>query len=354
MKASVLGLWVATVAVGGGALYFWNQLQGERERSAGLAAQVVDFKARIAQIEAAQAKGDVKFDHRGPAGAGTSGGQAVGGSGNLPPPPADAVVQEAGEARATPWKAGALPERSAAMHKMMRAQIRANNKRLYADVGTTLGLSKDETNKLIDLLTDQQASAFEPFRGGAEAAEFEDAWTARQRRLQDEIASLLGGERVTSLHEYQKTLPSRQELEMFTRQLQGYDAPLDEDQRKGLLKVMVEERERIPAPDYFDGTDIEKFQKTRVAWEEDYQERVASQARGILDTTQLDAYTEYQQAQKDMRAQFGALMPAGPGRAVRAVGGGNVGFATAVPVGGATIPAEAVFISAPSASDRKE
>ena len=46
--------------------------------------------------------------------------------------------------------------RDEVFNKMMRAQIRAHHKQLYADVGAQLGLSKDEASKLIDLLTDQQ------------------------------------------------------------------------------------------------------------------------------------------------------------------------------------------------------
>ena len=38
----------------------------------------------------------------------------------------------------------------------MRTNLRANNKRMYADIGEKLGLNKEDTNKLIDMLTDQQ------------------------------------------------------------------------------------------------------------------------------------------------------------------------------------------------------
>jgi hypothetical protein len=149
-------------------------------------------------------------------------------------------------------------------------------------------------------------------------------------------------------------LPARQELEMLTRQLEGYDAPINDDQRKRLLKVMVEERERVPAPDYIDGTDMEEFQKTRMAWEEDYNQRVASQARNILDTDQLNAYTEYQQGQKDMRAQFGVMMPAGAQRVMRGPNGNSMTFSTAAPIGGAVLSADAVYVTASPESGAKK
>jgi hypothetical protein len=346
VKASVLSLCVVTAALGGSSIYLWNQLQGERERAGGLASSAADLKARIARLETARAE----FEGRRLAGTSTFGAESAGGVANPPRSPAGSVADEPDAPRMTPWGAKSAPAGSAAMHRMMRAQIRASNKRLYADVGAKLGLTRDEANKLIDLLTDQQVGGIQPFRDGAEAAESQDAWAEKQGRLQAEIAALLGDDKVLSLQEYQKSLPARQELEMLTRQLEGYDAPLNEDQRKGLLKVMVEERERVPTPDYVDGADMEEFQKTRTAWEEDYHERVASQARGILDNQQIDAYTEYQQAQKDMRAQFGALLPAGPRRVIRGASGANVTFTQAAPAGGTIMSAEAVFISAPPES----
>jgi hypothetical protein len=117
---------------------------------------------------------------------------------------------------------------------------------------------------------------------------------------------------------------------------------------------MVEERARVPEPDYIDGANMDEFQKVRTAWEEDYNERVASQARSILNTEQISAYTEYQQAQKDMRAQFGALMPAGPRRAIRGVAGGNVTFMSAAPAGGVALSADFVNIAAPPEADQKK
>ena len=350
MKASGLSLLVATAAFGGSSLYLWSQLQAERERSAELTARSADLNARIAALEAARGE----FEQRRFGNANTFGGHVLGGPGN-PPPPATVVAGSENEgAQTSPWTARPTPQRSEAMQKMMRAQMRAHNKRLYADVGSELGLSKDQANKLIDLLTDQQSGGFEQYREGKDAEDFQNAWAEKQRRLQAEISELLGDDKAASLQEYQKSLPARQELEMLTRQLEGYDTPINDDQRKRLLKVMVEERDRVPAPDYVDGTDMEEFQKTRTAWEEDYNERVASQARNILNTEQINAYTEYQQAQKDMRAQFATLMPAGPRRMIRGVNSNSVTFTNAAPAGGTIMSAEAVYIAAPLAAEKKK
>ena len=269
-----------------------------------------------------------------------------------PPPPATGIKNEteAGTPEGARWTVQAQPpERSAAMQRMMRAQVRANNKRLYADLGTELGLSKEQANKLVDLLTDQQTSVF--VNRAVDPANGPDAWEEMRQKQQSDIADLIGPEKAASLREYQASLPDRQELDMVSRQLEGYDAPLSDYQRKLMLTAMTEERERVPAPEYSDATNAEEYHKARVAWEDDYNERVKSQARSILNSEQLTAYNEYQQAQKDMRAQFATMMPHGPRPMMRGVAGGNVTFAA--PISGAFIQADAVTVAVPSDADKK-
>jgi hypothetical protein len=241
------------------------------------------------------------------------------------------------------------PERSEAMQKMMRVQMRANNKRLYADVGSQLGLTKDQANKLIDLLTDQQASSFGQHREAKDADEARSLWEETQRQQKAELTDLIGADKVESLEEYQKSLPARQEVEMLARQLDGYDAPLTDDQRKRLVAVMSEERERVPMPAYTEGTDLDEYRKTRLAWEQDYNQRVGAQATSILNTQQSSVYSELAQAQQEMRAQF-ATMPGG--RRMRGVPGGTMGYsAVAAPSNGVYV--DAVVVNAPPEPEKK-
>jgi hypothetical protein len=351
MKASVVGLFVATAAFGSSSIYLWSQLQDERTRAEEFAIRSAELNARIAELEAARAQ----FGERRFAGANTFDGRpATAGPGKPPPPPNGASEDNANEIKPSPWSVRPSPERTAAMQKMMRPQIRANNKRMYADIGSALGLSKEQANKLIDLLTDQQVTQFGQQREFDDPNEARNNWEEIQRQQKADLSDLIGADKVASLEEYQKSLPARQELDMLARQFDGYDVPLNEDQRKRLLTVMVEERDRVPSPTFTEGGDMEEFQKIQMAWEEDYNERVASQARSILDSTQANALNEYQQAQKDMRSQFVTMMPpGGPRRMMRGVAGGNVMFTSAAPAG-AVVHAESVTLVAPaSAPDKK-
>ena len=136
-----------------------------------------------------------------------------------------------------------------------------------------------------------------------------------RRENQAKIAELLGPEKLKLLEQYQQTIPVRQEVDMLARQLDGSDAaPLSEDQRKRLLAALIEERNRIPTPDIAAAPRGEDFKKTYLEWQDDYNERVAAQARSILDAEQYAAYDEYQQWQKEMNEQMSTGDSAG-GRA---------------------------------------
>ena len=220
-----------------------------------------------------------------------------------------------------------MPPRGEAFQKMMRAQMRAHNKQMYADVGAQLGLTREEVSKLIDLLTDQQAGGLGIPREVTDPAEIQRLMEEALRENKAKIASLLGPEKLESFEEYQRSLPARQELDMLARQIDGSDAaPLNEDQRKRLLAALIEERKRDsrrrnspPAP-----TDGD-FAKTYSDWQADYNARVAAQARSILNTEQYAAYDDYQKWQKEMNEQMNI------GSAFKAAGNGDVMFSVAAP-----------------------
>jgi hypothetical protein len=224
---------------------------------------------------------------------------------------------------------------------MMRSQVRANNKRMYADLGAQLGLNKEDASRLIDILTDQQVENFRGIRElSADPAEHKRLMEEKHRANQAELEDFLGASKTAALRDYQETIPARQEMEQLARQLEGADASLTDDQRKRLLATFVDERKRIPAPNTSDYAKPEDYGKAYAQWQSDYNERVNAQARTILDSDQMTAYSEYQQWQKEMREQMAVRRQ---GRGPRGISGGNVEFAVAAPIAG-----EAVIMTAPA------
>jgi hypothetical protein len=212
---------------------------------------------------------------------------------------------------------------------MMRANMRAQNKRMYFDLQSKLGLTDAQTSDLFDLLADQQTMGFKGPRSQDPGAARE-YWEGEQAKRKAAIEDLLGPAKAAQFADYQKSMPARSELMMISQQLDGVDAPLTDTQRTRLLDALVDERDRIPMPTYSDGTAPEDMRKAYEAWQSDYEKRVADAARGILTSTQFDTVNEYQQWQREMRQQFATQDPAA-GAPMRMRG--NAAF-MAMPAGG--------------------
>ena len=301
MKTSGLSLAIAVLAFAASTIYLAVQLSEERAHSEQLVDATRALNARIAELEKVRDEGRFAMN-------GTFG------STNLPPgamqnaqlPSPSVAVEGEPDAQAAVTANGPfMPPQSEAFQKMMRAQMRSYNKQMYSDVGAQLGLTREEVNKLIDLLTDQQAGGLAIPHGVTDPAEIRRLMEEASRENKAKIASLLGPEKLESFEEYQRSLPARQELDMLARQIEGSDAaPLNEDQRKRLLAALIEERKRIPPPQFPTGTDHGDFAKAYREWQSDYNARLAAQARGILNTEQYAAYDDYVKLQRELNEQM--------------------------------------------------
>lgn len=288
MRSSTLGLLIAVGAFAASTIYLTLQLHEERARAAEVLDQTRALNARIAELQRTGA-------HMAPpnslaADAAPTGRSLEPATAAEPPEPAEA-------------RRGFPPgPRSEAMQKMFRAQMRANFKRLYADLGKQLRLSKEQTDQLLDLLVEQQASLFSRGRPPNDFTAAE--WQEQQQKNLTEVSALIGADKLQTFEAYQESLPARQEVEMLSRQLEANEAALSEDQRDRLVTALVEERRRIPMPLQSDSVSTEAYQQALVSWQEDYNERTAARANSILNSTQQAAYNDYRQWTRELRQQF--------------------------------------------------
>jgi hypothetical protein len=330
MKASALGLAIATIAFGASTIYLSMQLREERAQADKVAATMASLNARIAELEQTR---EQRFA------TGGAFGHSELAQGGMPMGPPQPLPPEKGESQTATAEAVNVttgPPRSEAFEKMMRTNLRANNKRMYADIGEKLGLNKEDTGRLIDMLTDQQLNNFGRRRemNSADPAELRRMRDEELRQDQAEIEGFLGASKAAALKDYQDTIPARQELEQLTRQLEGADATLNEDQQKRLLTALIDERKRIPMPQFSDNANPEEYSKAYAEWQSDYNERVSAQARGILNTEQMTAYSDYQQWQKEMQEH---MVTRRMTRGQRSAGGNVTFSAVAAPIAGETM-----------------
>jgi len=336
MKTSALSLSIAVLAFGVSTIYLAVQLHDERAHSEQLADATRALNARIAELEKARKTM--------PAISGSFGSiNAMPGTITSVTPPSGNSGAQSEVFQTTVINAPPAEPHSAAFQKMMRSNMRAHNKQVYADARSQLGLTRDEANKLIDLLTDQQTVGMGITPDVIDMAERERLVEAELRENKAQLADLLGPEKLKMLEEYQESIPARMELDILVRQLEGSDAAaLSDDQRKRLLTVLAEERKRIPVPVASGTGDPDEGAKAYAAWQDDYESRVAAQARTILNSQQYAAYEDYQKAQKELRDQM-------PRWNIRPGRGGNVMFTTAT--AGPAI--EATIVTTAPESDEK-
>lgn len=329
MKASILGLLIAAGAFGASTIYLAVQLREERAQADTFADQSRALNARIAELEKIRAdleaaRGAVDV----PAVELVQGGKPA-----VPPVKGEtvALTSEVSQAepaeRAGPGFGG--PPRSEAMQKMMRTQMRAAFKRMNADIGTKLGLSAEDSNKLIDLMIDQQMAMAESGRAGKYAnmspEQRATEYSAVQQKNLAEVSALIGADRMEAYKAYQEAAPARQEVDMLSRQLEANDLNLSKDQRDRMVTALAEERQRVPAPKSSEAVSREEYIKDMTAWQDDYNQRAATRASSILTSEQQATYSEYQQWTKEMRQQFETR------RATREGGGGARGPAPTTP-----------------------
>jgi hypothetical protein len=86
-----------------------------------------------------------------------------------------------------------------------------------------------------------------------------------------------------------------------------------------------------------DSTTPEEYTKAYAEWQADYNERVSAQARSILDTDQMTAYSDYQQWQKEMQQHMVTRRGNRAMRVNSTSAGANVTFSAAVPIAGETM-----------------
>jgi|KBSMisStandDraft_5_1062788.scaffolds.fasta_scaffold127837_3 outer membrane murein-binding lipoprotein Lpp len=333
MKTSGLSLSIAVLAFGASTIYLAMELSKERAHSEQLADATRALNARIAELE--KSRDGNRLAVKGTFGSVTlPSGTTL--NAQLPPPPAASKATSDAPAPVA-INEPVMPQGDAPL-KMLRAQLRAHNKQMYADAGAQLGLNREETNKLINLLTDQQTEGIGNPRGVTDPAEIRRQLDEASRENKAKIASLLGPEKLKLFEEYQQSLPARYELDMLARQLEGSDvAPLDDDQRKRLLAALIEERKRTSSPQFSIGTDQDDFAKAYSEWQDDYNARVGAQARNILNDEQYAAFDDYQKWQREMSEQMTRAH-------IHAGGSGTVMFTTATE-GAVAVEATAVTTS---------
>lgn len=226
MKAIVAILSAALVALGACAIHLWRQLDASHQQIADLKAQVDPAAASAHEVATNAPPSSLPLAEP------TAAVPAA-----APAPDADskslAVVAEADRLQAM-LRARPSPEANA----RIKAGMIANMSNQYPDLGKVLGLSRDEVDKLLDLLYEQadRDSNVVPINDVPSVARL-------AQKSKEELVSLLGS-KYAKWEEYKAEMPTRQHVRDLMAALNAAGAPLSEAQKNSLIQALVAEERR--------------------------------------------------------------------------------------------------------------
>jgi hypothetical protein len=222
-----------------------------------------------------------------------------------------AATPEAKENTGAKWMKGIAkmftdPE----MRKTMRSQQMIGIRMMYGDLAKELGLSPQESEQLLELLTDRQmemaAAGMQAFdSNNPDQAKEKARLTENTKRYEDQIKAIIGEEKYKSLQTYEGSMGDRFMLQQF----EGAGAPLAGDQKQQLLALMREERAKAPSLNLANSTNpTQQMEALRnpdtmnqfVSNQEEFQKRVLERSRQFLSADQIGALEKVQQQQLEM------------------------------------------------------
>jgi hypothetical protein len=266
MSKSVVALILATLGCGSASAYLWQELRTERE-------QTQTLQARVAQLEQARSGTPAtlpkprEMPHPQEAVGPTPSEPSA--SAKKPTPLVGALASTASGFVAFPGGTRMDPEMQRRVQEnfeqqqrllkdpeyrdLMRHQQKMGMKRMYGDMEIMLDMSKEEADRVLDVLAEQQVRSMEqqrPFMvppdgsppDEAAIREHHRALQEIQRKNDAELAAAMGS-KYRDWQEYQQTMGARQQVMRLRETLAGSDEPIRQDQVKPLVQAMAREQQ---------------------------------------------------------------------------------------------------------------
>jgi hypothetical protein len=201
------------------------------------------------------------------------------------------------------------------MRKSMRSQQMIGIRMMYGDITKELGLSPQDTEQLLELLTDRQMDmaaagmqSLDP--NDPNQANNKDRLAENAKRYEDQIKAVLGEDKFKSLKSYEASMGDRFMLQQFEGQFGAAGAPLEANQKQQLLDLMREERAKTPsdlnlANSSNPGKQMEALRNPEtmnqfMASQEAFQKRVLERSRQFLNADQVGALEKVNQQQLEL------------------------------------------------------
>jgi hypothetical protein len=191
-----------------------------------------------------------------------------------------------------------------ALRSAFRAQQRAAVLQLYGDLLRSWHLPADKSDRLLDLLAEQQLQEMD--RSLAQATGSAPGVPASDNS--DEINALLTEQQRAQLTKQQASLSERLTVSALSDELSLAQMPLTDTQRDQLTQIMYDERTAISAPDVQgSAASSPDAQRALADWESALEQRVQDRAATVLTDAQQSRYEQFMTRQREARNAFASF-----------------------------------------------
>jgi hypothetical protein len=232
MKASSALLGIGLVAVSGLAFHFWHKLEDERQQVA-ILAQKVSERESPAPIAASP----IQTPER---------------TSNDAEPPLQAskepqLSERADRAALLAKTIEAAKNRLASPEGMAlrKANLRQRQGSVYPDVGEALGLTTEEADKLLDLITNQRMRSSSTLVSDSESPQDREARERKERETEDAELQTLLGSKYAKWQDYRENLPAWVQRSDLRAVLDAAGVPLAKSQDKAVIDALSAEQRII-------------------------------------------------------------------------------------------------------------
>lgn len=328
MSKLIIALTTATVASAGASTYFWQELREERAQTATLQTRIAQLEQvseptapPSAPVESAAAEAPVETAAPTPAAAGTKAqptaraGLAVSGAFGAAslarPVPDPEMRRRMLEAHEQQLRMLQDPE----YRELMRSQHKLSMQQHYSDLEALLGLSKEQSEQLLDTLSEQAIRSMEqrPMLAEMDGTPPSEAEMREQRRIleeqhrrnESEIAAVLGS-KYGDWQQYQQNGWARSQVTRLRQALAVTDEPLRQDQIKPLVEAIAREQKqmmsaRMTAPSRHDPLAQARMAEEWLERTAQSHQRIRSAVSGLLTPTQYEQLERQQQQELKMQ-----------------------------------------------------
>jgi hypothetical protein len=198
-----------------------------------------------------------------------------------------------------------------ALRSALRGQQRSDVLQLYGDLLRSWHLSADKSDRVLDLLAEQQLQQMEQSLNASDSGITGSAKASTEAAVSannDELNAVLTDQQRKELQRQQDSLSERLTVGSLADELSLAQMPLTDNQREQLTQAMVDERKAVPVPDVSSFPDNSPdAQHALEDWQSALDQRVQDRAAVILTSAQQTRYEQFMQRQRDARNAFASF-----------------------------------------------